>query len=1372
MRFLRTVTSPSPDRLQRASWLAPSGPAAMALAALAALALSAALTLVPGGARSVGVPQPRTAPGRAAELPTSALGVVSSALGADARSYRVGRAGAALLAANPRQGLRVRFARSGVTIAAGGARVRLGAARLGAGAAAGALPRARANTVTYSAPGLTAWYRNGPLGLEQGFTVARAPAGASAGTLTIAIPLAGNTIASLAGHGAIVFSRAGAPALRYGDLLATDAHGRALRTSIALRRGAILLRVGVAGASYPLSVDPLVQQGPKLTGGEASGKADFGLSVAISGNGETVLVGGPSDNNAVGAAWVFTRSGSTWSQQGPKLTGSGEVGEAQFGYTVAISEDGNTALIGAGKDNGVGAVWVFTRSGSSWTQQGSKLTAAEEVGEGHFGCCGLALSADGNTALIGGYGDSTNVGAAWVFTRSGSTWSQQGAKLTAGDETGAGKFGYAVALSGDGDTALVGGGADNKNVGAAWVFTRSGSTWTQQGSKLTGSGETGAGQLGYAVALSAEGNTALLGAGADHSGLGAAFTFTRSGSTWTQLGSKLTAAEETGAGHFGCCGVALSGNGQRALIGGYEDGTGAGAAWLYRLSGSAWVQSGSKIAGGEELGAASFGRSLGLAANGSAAVIGGPFDDEFVGAAWMFVLHGVPAVATEAATSVGQTSATLNASVTPEGEAVTDCHFEYGTSEAYGSSAPCSPSPGGGISPVAVSASLAGLSPGTTYHYRVLATNPTGTSVGSDVAFTTPASSAPAVSTEPATAVAQTTATLNATVDPEDEAVSDCHFEYGTSEAYGSSAPCSPSPGGGISAVSVSASVTGLSSSTAYHYRVVATNPTGTSNSSDGTFTTPASQPPAVTTEPASAVAQTSATLNATVDPEDETVTDCHFEYGTSESYGSSAPCSPSPGGGTGTVAVSASLTGLSSGTTYHYRVTATNATGTSHSSDGTFTTASSQPPAVVTEPASPVTQSTATLNATVDPEDETVSDCHFEYGTSESYGSVPCSPSPGGGTSAVAVSAHIEGLTPETTYHFRVVATNPTGTSTGADRSFTTPALAPVAVTTQASRIGQTSAVLAGTVDPEGHAVTDCHLEYGTSESYGTSAPCNPSPGSGTSPVSVSAAVSGLLPASTYHYRIVAIGPGGTGYGADAQFATPGTEYPELGRCVTLTKATGRFKSSACTAISTGENTGKYEWVPWPAVKNGFSGSFTAASPTTFETLHKSTIRCTAGSLTGEFDGPKHASMAITLTGCEATKTLTGKCHSAAAAEGEVRFEPAQAVLGQVKAGTTPIDGWDVQPATGPVLAQMTCGASALTLEGSVIETVTTLDKMSTSFTLKAKGAAGKETYEKFENGIKAGLELQTPGGEEATSQTDSVIPANEEPVAIKALV
>ena len=193
---------------------------------------------------------------------------------------------------------------------------------------------------------------------------------------------------------------------------------------------------------------------------------------------------------------------------------------------------------------------------------------------------------------------------------------------------------------------------------------------------------------------------------------------------------------------------------------------------------------------------------------------------------------------TGAATAVTQTSATLNATVNPNSGTVSDCHFEYGPTEAYGSSATCTPSPGSGSSPVAVSAAITGLAANTTYHFRISATNPGGTSKGSDQTLTT-LPNAPTVSTGAATAVTPASATLNATVNPNGGQVGECRFEYGTTETYGSAAPCASLPGSGESPVAVSASVTGLTANTTYHFRISATNPGGTSKGSDQTFATP-----------------------------------------------------------------------------------------------------------------------------------------------------------------------------------------------------------------------------------------------------------------------------------------------------------------------------------------------------------------------------------------------------------------------------------------------------------------------------------------------------------------------------------------------------
>jgi FG-GAP repeat len=264
--------------------------------------------------------------------------------------------------------------------------------------------------------------------------------------------------------------------------------------------------------------------------------------VALSADGSTAVSGGPNDSSGAGAAWVFTRSGSAWAQQGTKLVGSGAKGQPEQGSSVALSADGSTALIGGPFDNGGdGAAWVFTRSGGAWAQQGSKLVVASATGAAEQGWS-VALSADGDTAQIGGPHDNDLSGAAWSFTRS-PTWAQQ-ASLVGSGGTAFAKQGYSVALSGDGNTALIGGPFDNGNTGAAWVFTRSGSSWAHQGSKLIGSGASGAAEQGWSVALSDDGNTALVGGPAAATNSGTAFVFTRF-PIWTLQQSALVGSSAT-----------------------------------------------------------------------------------------------------------------------------------------------------------------------------------------------------------------------------------------------------------------------------------------------------------------------------------------------------------------------------------------------------------------------------------------------------------------------------------------------------------------------------------------------------------------------------------------------------------------------------------------------------------------------------------------------------------------------------------------------------------------------------------------------------------------------------------------------------------
>lgn len=374
------------------------------------------------------------------------------------------------------------------------------------------------------------------------------------------------------------------------------------------------------------------------------GPAHQGHSVSISLDGNTAVCGAPVDNSQIGATWVFGRSGGAWTQRGVKLIGSGAIGAARQGSGVCVSADGNTILLGGEADNGnIGAFWIFIKVGSLWEQQGDKLVATSGVVGQSFQGCAVALSSNGSTALIGASGNNGTQGGAFVFVRSATTWIQQGGLLFGSGAVGAAMQGSSVALSADGNTALIGGPTDNNSWGAAWLFNRSElGQWSPINTKLIGAGIGGLPAQGTAVALSSDGKTALIGGPKDSGNAGATWVFKKSiAGLWTQQGTKLmgNGVEGSEGAHQGHS-VSVSGDGTLAWIGGYSDNNFIGASWLFKLTSGIWIQQGSKMVGTGYVytppTGVRQGYSVAMSSNGTTAIVGGPGNNREAGAVWFY----------------------------------------------------------------------------------------------------------------------------------------------------------------------------------------------------------------------------------------------------------------------------------------------------------------------------------------------------------------------------------------------------------------------------------------------------------------------------------------------------------------------------------------------------------------------------------------------------------------------------------------------------------------------------------------------------------------------------------------------------------------
>ena len=360
----------------------------------------------------------------------------------------------------------------------------------------------------------------------------------------------------------------------------------------------------------------------KLLASDGAAPDNFGYSVSL--DGDTALIGAIGDDGNKGSAYVFIQTGTTWTQQA-KLNASDGVAGDRFGKSVAVS--GDTALIGAYKDDGKGSAYVFTRTGTTWTQQ-AKLFDSAGAAQDDFG---KSVSLDGNYALIGApqNGQPNIKGSAYIFNRAGTTWSQQ-AKLIV--NTPEDTFGYSVSLHSD--TALIGDVLSRY----VFVFTRTGTTWTLK--TWLNAWDNPSKQRFFGASVSFDGVTALIGATQDDVNgafSGSAYTWTWNGTSWNKQ-QKFLAFDGAANDQFG---TSVSIDGDTAFIGAPGDDSNKGSAYVYAFNGTAWTLQ-QKLLSSDGTAGDKFCESVSL--GGDTALIGADGDDGGKGSGYVFMALGEPAL--------------------------------------------------------------------------------------------------------------------------------------------------------------------------------------------------------------------------------------------------------------------------------------------------------------------------------------------------------------------------------------------------------------------------------------------------------------------------------------------------------------------------------------------------------------------------------------------------------------------------------------------------------------------------------------------------------------------------------------------------------
>jgi hypothetical protein len=383
----------------------------------------------------------------------------------------------------------------------------------------------------------------------------------------------------------------------------------------------------------------------KLLSSDLEANDRFGYAVAMNSDGTKFIVGAFVKDDDVGniadagAAYIYTYNGSSWDEQ--KLMSPDIEASARFGWSVSMNSDGTKVIVGASfNDEGAtstGAAYIFTYSGGSW-DAGTKIVALDKEQEDYFGYS-VAMSGDGNKVIVGAYledddlndqNSRSNAGSAYIYTYDGSNW-DTGTKIIASDRAVDDIFGRSVAINSNGTKVIV--GAEGGE--AAYIFTYNGSSWVQQQILVASDGAAGD-KFGWSVGMNSNGTKVIVGAYLEDPGnlsdAGAAYIYTYDGSNW-DTGTKIVAPDKEAGDVFGIS-VAMNSDGTKVIVGAYLEHAGgitdAGAAYIFAYDGSNW-DTGLKITAPDKEASDQFSSGTGVAMSGDGArvVVGANLDDVF-----------------------------------------------------------------------------------------------------------------------------------------------------------------------------------------------------------------------------------------------------------------------------------------------------------------------------------------------------------------------------------------------------------------------------------------------------------------------------------------------------------------------------------------------------------------------------------------------------------------------------------------------------------------------------------------------------------------------------------------------------------------------